>query len=345
MDKEVKDYIYNWHHVKSSYQDYPQRLKLIEKLKYPELLGYKYTEENIKFRNAWKKSLQKLCNELNTKFNKYKFEVIQVRGYGIKLIIKDNESIQEAAITGKELTKARERVEAKIYKSMDILDKTGQNSEYYKQKFAQMSDKEFFEFFKQDFPLKFQTKVFEIDPKITQIMDMLNFLKVPILEKIAMPFMYKNSQGVPVMTQPVLVTYLPIKRLKQMVQKKSGFSVNISKRDYRTGLLIDTDKNGNSTDREFESLAIFGFDETLKELSSYRADAMNAKNAFYAKINNAGMVSQKDIPVDTDDSIARNLISAYLIGSHIQSNLVNVDNFTPRAIKRKNAEQSGLKRQ
>jgi hypothetical protein len=241
--------------------------------------------------------------------------------------------------------KTREKIEEKIYKAMDILDKTGQNTEYYKQKFAQMNDKEFVDFFKQDFPLKFQTKVFEIDPKITQIMDMLKFLKVPILERVAMPFMYENSKGVPVMTQPVLVTYLPIKRLKQMVQKKSGFSVNISKRDYRTGLLIDTDKNGNSTDREFESLAIFGFDETLKELSSYRADAMNAKNAFYAKINNAGMVSQKDIPVDTDDSIARNLISAYLIGSHIQSNLVNVDNFTPRAIKRKNAEQSGLKRQ
>ena len=143
----------------------------------------------------------------------------------------------------------------------------------------------------------------------------------------------------------LLVVYLPIKRLKQMVQKKSGYSVNISKRDYRTGLLIDTDKNGNSTDREFESLAIFGFDETLKELSSYRADAMNAKNSFYAKINNTGMVSQREVPLETEDSIARNLISAYLIGSHIQSNLVNTLNYTPRTLKRKNAEQSGLKRE
>ena len=241
--------------------------------------------------------------------------------------------------------KSRLKVEEKIYKVMDILDTTGQNTEYYKTKFASMSDKEFYEFFDQDFPLKFQTKVFEIDPKITQITKALDTIGVPVEEKVTMPFLYKNKDGVPVKTQPVLVVYLPLKRLKQMVIKKTGFSVDISKRDYRTGLLIDTDKNGNSTDREFESLAVLGLDNTMKELATVRADAMSAKSEFYNQINTTGMVSLKDVHVKNSDSIARNLISAYLLGAHIQSNLINTDYLLPRTIQKNNTDQSGLKRE
>lgn len=241
--------------------------------------------------------------------------------------------------------KSRLKVEEKIYKVMDILDTTGQNTEYYKTKFASMSDKEFYEFFDQDFPLKFQTKVFEIDPKITQITKALDTIGVPVEEKVTMPFLYKNKDGVPVKTQPVLVVYLPLKRLKQMVIKKTGFSVDISKRDYRTGLLIDTDKNGNSTDREFESLAVLGLDNTMKELATVRADAMGAKSEFYNQINTTGMVSLKDVDIKNSDSIARNLISAYLLGAHIQSNLINTDYLLPRTIQKNNTDQSGLKRE
>lgn len=240
----------------------------------------------------------------------------------------------------------RTKIEEKIYKYFKILDKTGQNTEYYKKKFSAMNDKEFVDFFKQDFPLKFQTKIFEIEPTMKDILDGLRFLGVPILERINMPYLYTNKDGESVATLPVIVVYLPMRRMKQMVQKKTGFSVNISKRDYRTGLLIDTDKNGNSTDREFESLAVLGLDTTLRELATYRADSMNAKNEFYNEINNVGMVSQKDVPVANEDSIARNLISAYLLGAHIKSNLViDYDSYLPRTLKKKNAGQSGLKRQ
>lgn len=243
------------------------------------------------------------------------------------------------------LKAARKKCEERIYKYMKIVDKTGQNTEFYKKKFAAMNDKEFYEFFQQDFPLKFQTKVFEIEPSMTDILNGLKFLGVPALERISMPFLYENKDGVPVSTLPVIVVYLPIRRMKQMVQKKTGYSVNISKRDYRTGLLIDTDKNGNSTDREFESLVVMGLDKTTRELATYRADSMQAKSAFYAEINALGQVSQQDVPVENEDSIARNLISAYLIGSHLNTNLVNEGSYLPRTLKKKNTAQSGLKRQ
>ena len=83
----------------------------------------------------------------------------------------------------------------------------------------------------------------------------------------------------------------------------------------------------------------------MHELSTYRADAMKAKSKFYNEINLTGMVRQADVPVESDDSIARNLISAYLIGCHINSNLVNIDNFLPRTIKKRKATQGGLTRE
>lgn len=242
------------------------------------------------------------------------------------------------------LKDARKKVEKRIYDVFNIIDTTGQNTEYYKNKFAKMSDKQFFDFFNQDFPIKFQIKIFEIDPKIEQILDAMNKINVPVLEEVNMPFLYRNKDGTPVKSQPVLVVYNLTKRLKQMVQKKTGYSVNISKRDMRTGLLIDTDKNGNSTDREMESLVVQGLTDTMRELSTYRADAMDAKSRFYAEINALGMVSQKDVPVDNDDSIARNMLSVYLIGCHLSNNLVNIEDITPRTIKRRNAGQSGVVR-
>lgn len=243
------------------------------------------------------------------------------------------------------IKEARKKVEERIYKVFDMIDKTGANTEYYKAKFAKMNDKQFYDFFDQDFPLKFQSKVFENDPTIDQIMDALHYINVPVEEKVSMPFLYRNKDGVPVKSQNVLVLYMTLKRLKQMVQKKTGYSVNISKRDYRTGLLIDTDKNGNSTDREFESMVTLDLPDTMKELATYRADAMNAKSKFYNQINTTGMVSQKDVPVENDDSLARNLISSYLLGAHINSNLVNTEDYLPRTLKKRSTEQSGLKRE
>ena len=71
---------------------------------------------------------------------------------------------------------------------------------------------------------------------------------------------------------------------------------------------------------------------------------MNAKNKFYSEINNKGFVYQADVNVDNDDSISKHLISSYLLGCHINTNLVNIDCMLPRTIKKKNAGQGGLSR-
>lgn len=231
--------------------------------------------------------------------------------------------------------KARKEVEELIYKTLDAVDPTEQNSSFYKEKFAKMTDTEFMQFFQQDFSVKFQMKLFEIEPKMSQIKKGLDVLKVPLMEKLNLPFVYKNIQGVPVKSEEALVIYVPIKKMKQFISKKNSMSTNISKRDMKTGLLLDIDKNGNTSDREMECLAVMGLDNTIKELSTYRADSMEAKTEFYNSINTTGMVSQKDIKVGKDDSLSRNLLNTYLLGAVLNSNLVNEEDYLPYTLKDK----------
>lgn len=231
--------------------------------------------------------------------------------------------------------KARKEVEELVYKFLDTVDPTKQNSTWYKAKFAKMNDNEFLEFFKQDFAIKFQMKLFEIEPKIGQISKALDLLGVPLMEKLNMSFLYKDPNGNPVKSEEALVIYIPIKKMKQFISKKNSMSTNISKRDMKTGLLLDVDKNGNTSDREMECLAVMGLDDTMRELATYRADSMEAKTEFYNTINITGMVSQKDIKVSKDDSLSRQLLNTYLIGAGLNSNLINEEDYLPITLKDK----------
>ena len=67
-----------------------------------------------------------------------------------------------------------------------------------------------------------------------------------------------------------------------------------------------------------ESLAVMGFEKSVEEFSRPRADAMRSKNMMYNTINTIGQVSLEDIPIDPDDSLSKNLLNAYLIGSHLK---------------------------
>lgn len=230
------------------------------------------------------------------------------------------EPIQEATTKQK-----RKQVEALIYKTMNILDKTGANTQWYMKKFAKMNDKQFYDFFSQEFPIKFQMKVFEIEPNMPVIQKAANFLKVPIMERVYMPFIYETSSNEPVKSNfEALVVYAPIKKTKQFISKKNSMSTNTDERNAKTGRLIAKDKNGNTSDREFESLVVMDLPNTIREFSTYRADAMKAKDEFYATIAEKNMVSLNDVEVSKTDSIARNTLNTYLIGAGILSNLVTV---------------------
>ena len=222
----------------------------------------------------------------------------------------------------------RLKAERLIYEVMDILDKSGRNTDFWKEEFSKMSDAQFKSYISNDFPFYFQTGAFK-EPSMKQIVQALDKINVPLLERLYMPYKYKDKNGRPMKTKECLVVYLPIKRMKQLLTKKNGMSISTKTRDMKTGLLTGVDKNGKESDREFESLAICGLDNSIKEFSRSRADSMEDKSVMNNTINNLGQVYLKDLPDDPADSLSKNLLSAYFIGAQLYTNLVNEDYMTP----------------
>lgn len=232
----------------------------------------------------------------------------------------------------------RQKAEELIYKIYDTVDKTHTNSDYYKKIFATMSDKDFEEFCRRRLPFRFHNKVFEVEPKMYDIIDAFKVLNKPLLERVKLPYVYKNSKGEPVETQECLVLYIHLKRMKQMITKKNHVSINTEKRDMKTGLLVGEDKGGKETDREFESLATMELNYTMDEFARAKADALDAANQMSAAILSKGFVEDSDIRLKTSDSIGKNLFNVYLLGAHIHSNLVDTNYMTPFTAKYYNRE-------
>lgn len=232
------------------------------------------------------------------------------------------------------MNKQREKAEKLIYDVLDTADKTHTNSDYYKKLFATMSDNDFTEFCKRRLPFRFHTQVFKVEPKMSDIIDAFKVLKKPLLERVKLPYVYTNENGEPIESEECMVIYIHLKRMKQMLTKKNHTSINIEKRDMKTGLLTSDDKGGKETDREFESLATMGLDYTMDEFARPKADAMDAMSQMSNTILSKGYVSMEDLNITKTDSLGKNLLNAYLIGAHLHSNLVDIDNITPLTAKR-----------
>ena len=226
----------------------------------------------------------------------------------------------------------RQKAEELIYKVMDKFDTTGQNTAYYKSLFANMNDAQFEKFCRKDLCIRFHTKPFSIEPNMSDIENGLAVLKVPLLETVSIPDLYVNKKGQAVTTHKCMVIYMHLKRMKQFITKKNSMSTGRDARDMKTGLLLSEDKNGKTTDREIEAMAVMGMTKTSKELTTWRADYMDAKSVAYQTISATGKISSKDIDLDPNDSLAKNMLNCYLLSAGIYTNILNVDYMLPRTL-------------
>ena len=229
----------------------------------------------------------------------------------------------------------RKKAEQLIYDTMDLMDKTGNNTAYYKEKFSKMSDEEFKKWAAKPLPIRFHTRAFEIEPKLDEIMKTLEFLGSSLLEKVALPFLYVNKDGEPVWSKPAMVIPIHTKKMKQFTSKKNSTPISIENRDMKSGLLMYHDKGGKTSDREMEAMVVMNMDDTMKEMATYRADYMDAKSEAYQTIITTGTLSQKHLNINNKDSLARNMVNTYLIGSLLNSNMLNVDYYLPATIENK----------
>lgn len=229
----------------------------------------------------------------------------------------------------------RKEIEAYIIGFFDILDKSGTNSNYYKELFSDMSDAQFEKLIKSKYPFKFQLRQSVTEPTMDDCIKACDYTGVPLLEPIYLPNLYTNKDGKPVKTAKCMVGYQHIQKVQQIVTKKSKWSLETENRDMRTGRLIGGDKGAATSDREFESMATLDLQNTMYEFSKPKADNMKAKAAMNAAISTKGYVTQADIPDDPADSLSKNMVDVYMMSALLETNLVNADGYTPYTLKKK----------
>lgn len=221
----------------------------------------------------------------------------------------------------------RKQMEKIIYDTFSALDKTGENTKKYKVLFSKMTDAQFDTYFKRLFSenkayLVLDIVDYERDVKMQDIEDAANVLGIPLMEKVAMPFLSKNPDNPVISKQEVPVGYIHLKRTQQMQFKKNTTSIDISSRSALTGQVVGADKNARESDAENFVLVTIGSDKAIKEFCSARADDMVMKSEMYSEIAKKGYVSMDELTDDVRNKTTLNTVDTFMVGMGIKTDLV-----------------------
>lgn len=218
---------------------------------------------------------------------------------------------------------------------LNMLDKTGENAKIYKEKFGKMSDTQFDAYVRKFFKdekhhIYLEIIEYEREPSIEDIEKTAKYMKVPLTEVIALPYLTNDPNNIITSKYPVPVGYIHEKRLQQTLLKNSSGSTEITERSQLTGQVTGGDKNARNSDLETYALAAIGADNALKEFLGPRADNQKAKNEMYMDISKNGFVSLGDLDLrDPYNKTALNTFSTYYIMQGIQTNLITNINKIP----------------
>jgi hypothetical protein len=208
-----------------------------------------------------------------------------------------------------DIKEKRKRIEFQVVQTMNLIDPTGINAKKYQAMFASMNDVQFSNWitkFLADDKSNFRVDIEEFGDgkrvmKYENIEKAAKFLKIPLFEYVYLPHLSSNPNK-PIRTkQPVLVGYLNIKRVQQLVSKKTGLALDDRKRDENTGQLRGDSKAGTMTAIENELLAGMGANDILSEICGARADNVTEYDNMLQEIASTGSVSLKNVKTNQFD--------------------------------------------
>ena len=207
------------------------------------------------------------------------------------------------------------------------MDPTGENAKIYEEKFNKMSDKEFDEYirkFFEDDKKNFYFEMVEYERELTleNIEAAAKYLKVPLYERVVVPYLNGDDENCITTPTAVPVGYIHIKRLPQRVLSKNHMGTSSSHRSSKTGTVTGHDQNGRETDVENYSMNAYGAYKTLAEFLGPRADDQHKKDQMYESIQRNGVCYESELQSNPDDKVAINTLDTYYAAAGLCTNLV-----------------------
>jgi hypothetical protein len=219
---------------------------------------------------------------------------------------------------------------------LDLMDPSGENSKKCKEVFGKMTDAQFDKYIRKFFDDdkdNFYLEIIEFERSLTMenIKKTADRFKIPLFEYVSIPYMTKDPDNIPSTPEPVLVGYIHEKRMQQMLLKKNAGSIKISKRNPKTGQVVNEDKNARISDPEVFSLTAIGADNALREFFGPRADDLKSKHELYNNISRKGYSSLDELSNDPSNKVAINSLDIYFAMQGIRTNLVSPMDVLPKA--------------
>lgn len=229
------------------------------------------------------------------------------------------------------MTDKRKKIQDLVIKTMQLLDPTNINAKKYTDMFNKMSDPQFNKWitdFLKDERSNFRLDIEEFGDgsrvlKFENVTKAAEFLGVPIFEHIYLPHISSDPNNPVRSKQPVLVGYLNIKRVQQLVTKKTGLTYDDTDRDESTGRLKGDSKGGVMTPIENEVLAGMGADTVMSEFLGARADNVEEYNLMLQQIAETGNCKLEDCKTGVYDKPSILKADVYFMCMGIKTDLVS----------------------
>lgn len=224
----------------------------------------------------------------------------------------------------------KKKITDSIVKIMTLLDPSKVNANYYKEYFGKMSDKSFKAYYdefvaNEKFNYYLEIVEFERDLKIENVNKCAEYMKVPLFEYLALPYVNMDVNTPIVSPEPVPVGYINLKRMQQTLLGKTHASIEIENRNPKTGQVYGDDKNARNSDVETYAMLASGAKCALKELMGLRADDISAKNEAYNLISQNGYLDLNDLTDDPTNRIALRTLDSYFMMQGLYTNIMVPD--------------------
>lgn len=229
------------------------------------------------------------------------------------------------------MTDKRRNIQELVVKTMQLIDPTGINAKKYLVMFNEMSDSQFSKWitdFLNDEKSNFRLDIEEFGDgsrvlKFENVDKAAKFLNIPLFEHVYIPHISADPNH-PIRTkQPVLVGYLNIKRVQQLVTKKTGLTLSDTDRDDLSGVLKGDAKGGCMTAIENEVLAGMGADQVMSEFLGSRAENVVEYDNMIQSIAETGKVRLEDIKTGVYDKPSLLLSDIYFMCMGIKTDIVS----------------------
>ena len=229
----------------------------------------------------------------------------------------------------------RKKIEKLIFDFYSALDPSGNNSERYRNLFADMNDKEFNKFIndilsndKENFILGIVELEHSINMENAE--NAAKVLNIPLMEYVYMPHLSKDKNNSIVSKEKCLVGYFNVKRTQQLLHKKNGLSISNEKRSMLTGQVTGDDKNARNSDIEASILVSLGAEHILQELHGPRADDHVMQTQMNTSIKNKGYALLEEMDNFSTNKITLNTINVFLLSMGLMSDLVTDTYILPK---------------